>query len=120
VSSLKKVINSFRKAQTKYYRAVDGVIWREKKRESQFVQIEILFFSPLSCEDCSIKFSTEVNHFQTHKQSPEIFPPGAIFDTSFVCRHPVGHQIMRRFFPKFSDPIIFIFPPFFLFLRVTK
>ena len=48
MSSLKKVINSFRKAQTKYYRAVDGVIWREKKRESQFVQIRGFPFSPLS------------------------------------------------------------------------
>jgi hypothetical protein len=52
-----------------------------------------------------------VNHFQTHKRSPEIFPTGASFDPSIVRRRPVGHQIMRRFFPKFSNPIIFIFPP---------
>ena len=83
----------------------------EKKRESRFVQISILFFSPLSCEDCSMKISREVNHFQTHKRSPEIFPTGAIFAPSIVRRHPVGHQIMRRFSPKFSNPIIFIFRP---------
>ena len=80
-------------------------------KNAEFVQIQRFLFDPLSCEDCSMKISEEADHFQTHKRSPEIFHTGAIFAPSIVRRHLVGHQIMRRFSPKFSDPIIFIFRP---------
>ena len=124
--SLKKVINYFggkKKENLKVrgwwlrialrcYLILYRVISGDWTKIPELVLIRGFFFNPASCEDFNQNFR-RVNHFQTHKRSPEIFPIGAIFAPFWPrsCRHPVGHQIMRRFFPKFSNPIIFIFPP---------